>query len=175
MEATRPAIARIAAGGAALLVVAVIVLLVGRTDSRLDGLVSSLAVLGVLITVAALALGWSSFGVLAAVLEGAAFCASRFESPHTLDLAAVALAPALLLLAELVSWSADERVRVRGGASPSTRAATIAAVVVATGAMTAVIASIATLPVGDALVLAALGVVAVVVVTLALLAGAEPG
>lgn len=174
MAPSRPPTARIAAGALAVVVAVACATPIVQTTSRLDDLVTTLAVLGAVATAGGVLFAFSSLGVLGAAFLGAAFCASRFEAPHTVDLAVVALAPALLLLCELVSWSADERVRVRGGVPQGVRAATIAAAVLGAGAITAVIASIATLPVGDALVLAALAVAAMVLLTLTILSSATP-
>jgi hypothetical protein len=106
--------------------------------------------------------------VAAALFLGAAFAATRFETSTAVDLRVALVAPMLLLLCELVSWSSDATTssmpRVRG----------IAAIVLVTAGVTAIVAAVVTLPVGDRAVgLAAAGITAVALVTGALVRSAR--
>lgn len=75
----------------------------------------------------------------------------------------------LLVLCEAVAWWFESRTAQPPGIPPRTRLATLATVVALAAAMTAIVAAIATLPIGDAVVLAASGAAAVTLVAVVLL------
>jgi hypothetical protein len=168
MATTGSPAARIGAGAAAVAVSVVLAVLPMATHARFADLVDALSYLGIAATVVAVVGAWSSVGVAAALFLGAAFAVTRFEESSSVDLRVVLVAPMLLLLCELVSWSSD------AATSSAPRLRTIAAIVVVTGGVTAIVAAVVTLPVGDGAVgLAAAGITAVALVTGALVRSAR--
>ena len=167
MPAPGSATARIGAGVAAIAVSGALAIAAPSSGARFGDLVDALSLVGLALSVVAVIGGWGSVGVAAALFLGAAFAVTRFEETGVVDLRVVLVGPALLLLCELVSWSAD------AGTSSLPRTRTIAAVVLASGGVTALVAAVVTLPVGDAVGLAAAGITAVALVTGALVRSAK--
>jgi hypothetical protein len=157
----------------AVLVAAAVAGASASTDGRLASLAATLAWIGVAFVSVAVVAGWPSVGIAGALLLGAGFVATRFEASSGLDRRAVVLGPALLLLCELVAWSADARTSRPPGVRPATRALTIGAAIALAGALTAVVAAVTTMPIGDALGLAAVGATAVVLVAGAIVSSAR--
>ena len=79
------------------------------------------AAVGVLALVAALVLGWSPLVPASLALVGAVYATHLALDDPPLDVAAPALAAALLLTAELGYWSLDERRPARGEAGADLR------------------------------------------------------
>ena len=169
MATTGAPVARLITGAGAMAVAGWIAAVCVGTDGLFTDAVTSLAVFGVVVTVVALALGWSTLSIVAALSLGASFALTRYDEPATLDLRAVPIAVGLLVLCELVAWSTESRTSVAPGVPVLTRTATFAIVVSVAGGLTAVVAAVATLPLRDAVGLVSLGVAAVALVALVLL------
>lgn len=168
MATTGSPAARVGAGVAAVAVSVALAVLPMATHPRFADLVDALSYLGIATTIVAVAGGWSGVGVAAALFLGAAFAVTRFEEATTVDLRVVLVAPTLLVLCELVSWSCD------AATSSAPRLRTLAAIVVVTSGVTAIVAAVVTLPVGDGAVgLAAAGITTVALVTGALVRSAR--
>ena len=173
MAPSGPPVARVATGLLAVLVAVVVAVGTLSADVRLDGLSSALARIGVGAVVVGVVMGWASFGATGALFLGGAFVATRFEEPVGLDHAVVWIGPALLLVCELVSWSTDARTSRAPGVPAARRATTLALAITAAAGLTAVVAAVSTLPIGDALGLAALGAASVVLVAAAIVRSAR--
>jgi len=167
MAATGAARARVGAGVVAVAVSIVLAVLVTSMGARFEDLVRALAIVGVGTTAFAVVTGWSAIGVAAALALGGAFAATRFEQTGIVDLRVVLVAPALLLLCELVSWSCD------AATSRQPRGIVLAAIVVVAAGVTAMLAAFTTLPVGSDIGLPAAGITAVAVLTATLVRSAR--
>jgi hypothetical protein len=159
MASTGAARARVGAGLFAVAVSVALALLETSTQARFEDLVRTLAITGIGATAFAVVTGWSAIGVAAALALGAGFASTRFEASGVVDLRVVLVAPGLLLLCELVSWSCD------AATSRQPRGAMLGAIVVIAAGVTAVLAALTTLPVGSDVGLPAAGVTAVAVLT----------
>jgi hypothetical protein len=71
--------------------------------------------------VAAIVLGWSALAAVAAALAGGLYGVELAIADAPLDVAAPAVAAALLLCVELAYWSLEERMRWRGEAGDGLR------------------------------------------------------
>lgn len=155
--------ARWVPGAAGLLVAVVLAVAIGG-EGRFGGLVTAAAWLGVAAAAAGVVGALPQLGVVAALLSGAAFCLTRIDGEGTLDARVVPVAAALLLLAELVAWSAEAKVAAPPGVPPASRLGVLALTVAGAGGITALVAAVVTAPLGDDLALAALGAAGVALV-----------
>jgi hypothetical protein len=170
--------ARLTAGlGGTGLAAATAIAVAGEAVEPFDGVVRVLAWSGVAAAAAGVAVAVASAGWVAALLLGAAACVSQTGS-STLDARLVPLAAVLLLVAELVAWSAEARAAAPTGHPWGTRLLVLAGSALAGGGAAALVAAAATAPVGDDLAWAALGaggLVLVAAVGVALARQAAPG
>lgn len=125
-----------------------------------------LAAIALVVTIAGVGLGLPACGPVAAGLLGAAFLSSSSGRGAALDARTPFVAAALLLLAELIAWSAEARTQailVPGAPVPRLAVLTVAAgtsLVAAT-----LLAALVTIPVGRDLALTASGATAVALLT----------
>jgi hypothetical protein len=94
--------------------VAVLALPLARGDDAFRTAGARVAGVAFLALVAAVVLGWSALVPLAAALAGGLYGVELAIADAPLDVAAPAVAAALLISAELAYWSLEERVRWRG-------------------------------------------------------------
>jgi hypothetical protein len=94
--------------------VAVLALPLARGDDAFRTVGVRVAAAAFLALVAAIVLGWSALVPLAAALAGGLYGVELAIADAPLDVAAPAIAAALLLSAELAYWSLEERVRWHG-------------------------------------------------------------
>ena len=141
-------------GLAALAVAALLAAVVGGPLAWAAVAVAAVGVVG----------AWPQLGVVAALLAGAGFCVDRLDEGAGLDARVVPLAAGLLLLAELVAWSAEARTAQPPGVPPSTRLLVLGATVLGAGGATSIVAAVVVAPLGDDLVFAALAAAGLVLV-----------
>jgi hypothetical protein len=162
------------ATGAAAIASAVAVAALPLTDAGpFVLLVRALGVAGVALAVAGVAFGWAAWGQLAALALGAELVATLHHRGPVVAPTTAVVAGGLLLVAELVAWSAEERTAGRPGTPPLRRATTTGAIVAASVVASAAVAGFVELPFGRDLALIAVGAGAVALVTGVLLATAR--
>ena len=157
---------RLIVGGAALLATAAVAALPLLDPGRLDALVQGLAGVARVSAVIGVAGGFPAWGSVTAGVLGAELLATLHERGPAIDSRAPAMAAGLLLVAELVTWAAEQRsagIVVGGALVP--RPALLAGCTAAAYAAALLLAAVATLPVGRDLAVTALGAGAVALVT----------
>jgi hypothetical protein len=108
-------------------------------------------------------------GPVLALILGAAFLASMPATPGRLDAWSVPAGVGLLVLCEALALVSERRRAATPGVPLVARLAPLVLVVAVAGGVAAVVAALVTAPVGDALVLAALGAAGVVLAVAVLL------
>ena len=176
MPTTHAAGARLTTGAIAITVAASLAAapLATGDPGPLRPLVVAFAVLGLVAAVAGVGFAVPSLGPAAAVLLAAAFVATLADRGRALDARTPLVAAGLLLVAELVAWSAEARdagTIVPGAGLP--RSAVLAAIAAGAWAATVALAAVVTLPFGRDLAYTAAGALAVAAVTALLLGLAQ--
>jgi hypothetical protein len=103
----------------------VVSLSMARGDDAFQQAGVRIGALAFLALVAAIVLGWAPLVPVAAALAGGLYGVELAIADAPLDVAAPAVAAALLLSAELAYWSLEERTRWRGEAGESVRRAAL--------------------------------------------------
>lgn len=157
---------RLIVGGAALLATAAVAGLPLLDPGPLDALVQGLAGLALVSALIGVAGGFPAWGSVTAGVLGAELLATLHERGPAIDGRTPAMAAGLLLVAELVTWAAEQRTAgtVVGGALVP-RPALLAGCTAAAYAAALLLAAMAALPVGRDLAVTALGAGAVALVT----------
>jgi hypothetical protein len=157
---------RLIVGGAALLATAAVAALPLLDPGPLDALVQGLAGLALVSALVGVIGGFPAWGSVTAGVLGAELLATLHERGPAIDGRTPAMAAGLLLVAELVTWAAEQRTAgiVVGGALVP-RPALLAGTTAAAYTAALLLAAVATLPLGRDLAVTALGAGAVALVT----------
>jgi hypothetical protein len=163
---TRPTRPRLIVGGAAIVATAIVGALIAAEPGPLVDAVRLLVALAIGGSLVGVVGGFPAWGTVTAGTLGAAFVATLHERATVLDGRTPLVAAALLLVAELVTWAAEQRSAGRTVAG-ATVPPPVALLLCGLGAYLAglFLTAAATLPVGRDLALTALGAAAVAVVT----------
>ena len=164
--------ARLTTGALAVLAAAALSAAAIGPDGALRPLAWLLAGLASVIVLGGLLWRLASAGPVAAAGYGAAFVTTLHDHGASLDGRTPLVAAGLLLLAELVAWSAETTemgARIPSARRRLPRAAILAASVTAAWAATTALVAVAILPIGRDLALTAAGATAVAVVVAVLL------
>jgi hypothetical protein len=102
-----------------------------RGSDAVQSVGARVGAVALLALVAGIVLGWSPLVPLAAALAGGLYGAELAISDAPLDVAAAAVAAALLLAMELAYWSREERTRWRGDAGDGLRHAAVVSLLAA--------------------------------------------
>jgi hypothetical protein len=157
---------RLIVGGAALLATAAVATLPLLDPGPLDALVEVLAALALASALIGVVGGFPAWGSVTAGVLGAELLATLHEQGAVIDGRTPAMAAGLLLVAELVTWAAEQRTAgaVVGGAVVP-RPALLAGCTAAAYAAALLLAAVAALPLARDLAVTALGAGAVALVT----------
>jgi hypothetical protein len=176
VSATSTTRARLTTGAAATAVAGALSVVSLGYHGALRPLTVLLVVVGAATVLVGLVLARPSAGPVAAALLGAAFITTESGRGATIDPRTPLAAAALLLLAELLAWSAEtpsSGIRIPAARRRLPRAAIVAAMTAGAWAATTALVAVVTLPFGRDLAVTAAGATAVAAVVAGLLGLAE--
>ena len=169
MAPTRPTRPRLIPGAAAVVATVAAAVLAAADPGPLADVVRMLGALSTAAAVVGVVGGFAAWGSITAFLLGAAFVATLHGEASVVDARTPAMAAAVLVAAELVTWAAEQRshgTTVAGATVP--RPLFLIGCGVAAFVVASLLGAVVALPVGRDLAVTAIGAAAVAAVTVVL-------